>query len=457
MSREGSECSGGPDTPQLRALPEASPLKRGWFGADQVLWERSYLATLPYTRLLSETYTQLEHRMAGNVLVVKSGRDKSIRNRHPWVFSGGVKEHPKAKLGEIVPVTTNQGELLGYGFHNPNSRIICRLFELTNTEQSFDEAYWVEKVRNAYTLRQRFLPANTDCYRLVHAEGDLIPGFIADVYGDVVVIQVLVKGTELILPSLLAGLREVGFPTVYLKNKDGVERFEGIELENGWIAGVGEGETPESTREVTEHGLKFLVDIERGQKTGFFLDQRENRRLLSQMCDGMRVLNAFSYTGGFSAYALAGGAASVDSVDVSNGAVEQAEQNVRLNSPEGEHRGIVADCFEYLRSDTTPYDCIVLDPPSFARTPKAVGRASRGYKDINLSAIKRLPPGGLLFTFSCTGVVNRDLFRKIIFGAAADANRPVRVLHQLSQPYDHPVNIYHPEGEYLKGLVLEVG
>ncbi len=394
--------------------------------------------------------------MAENMLVLKSGRDKSVRNRHPWVFSGGVKEHPKAKPGEIIRVMTNQGEGLGYGFHNPNSRIIARLFEFTDAERTFDEAYWVEKVRNAWALRQRFLPAGTDCYRLIHAEGDRIPGFIADVYGDVVVVQVLVKGTELILPSLLTGLREVGFSHIRLKNKDAAERFEGIELENGWIAG-GEDGTLETVRTVSEHGLKFQVDIERGQKTGFFIDQRENRLLLSEMADDMRVLNAFSYSGGFSVYALKGGARSVDSVDVSLGAIEEAERNVALNFPDAEHRAIAADCFEYLRSDTTPYDCIILDPPSFARTPKAVGRAARGYKDINLNAIKRLPPGGLLFTFSCTGVVDRDLFRKIVFGAAADAGRPVRVLHQMSQPYDHPVNLYHPEGEYLKGLVLEIG
>lgn len=390
--------------------------------------------------------------MPTNALILKSGRDRSLRNRHPWVFSGGAKEHPKAKPGEIVPVATNQGELLGYGFYNPNSRIICRLFELTAEERAFDRDYWVAKVRNAWDLRRRFLPVETDCYRLIHAEGDHIPGMIADVYGDVVVVQVLVKGTAGVLPSLLDGIAELGFEKIYLKNKEAAERFEGIEMENGWLLGEGNEEV-----QVMEHGLQFRVDVAGGQKTGFFLDQRENRRLLSTMCRDARVLNAFSYSGGFSVYALHGGACAVDSVDISVGAVEDADHNVRMNFPDAEHRAIPADCFEYLRSDETQYDVIVLDPPSFARTPKAVNRAARGYKDLNLQAIRRLPPGGLLFTFSCTGVVDRDLFRKIIYGAAADAGRPVRILHQLSQPYDHPVNIYHPEGEYLKGLVLEVG
>lgn len=384
-------------------------------------------------------------------LVLRSGRDRSVGNRHPWLFSGGVKAHPKAGSGDVVAVRTNNGDLLAYGFYNPNSRIICRLFEFTDQEREFEGDYWKEKVRNAWRLRNRFLPPKTNCFRLLHAEGDFLPGVIADVYDDVVVLQVLVKGSESVLPHLLEGLKEIGFENIYLKNKETPERLEGVGLENGWLAGEGE-----TSRVVTEHGLRFHVDFAGGQKTGFFLDQRENRALVREMSRGARVLNAFSYTGGFSLYALAGGALSVDSVDVSKNAVELAEQNLRLNFPDAEHRPVAADCFDFLRNADNEYDVIVLDPPAFARDARTVQNAARGYKDLNLNAIKRLVSGGLLFTFSCSQNIDRDLFRKIVFGAAADAGRDVRVLHQLSQPFDHPVNIYHPEGEYLKGLVLEV-
>ncbi|MGE3800829.1 MAG: class I SAM-dependent rRNA methyltransferase [Candidatus Kapaibacterium sp.] len=385
-------------------------------------------------------------------LILLSGRDRSVVNRHPWVFSGAVKSHPKAALGEIIAVKTNHDQLLGYGFHNPNSRIICRLFEFTSKEREFDRGYWIGKIRSAWELRQRFLPTDTNCFRLLHAEGDFLPGVIADVYGDVLVLQILTKGGELILDHLLDGFQEIGFQNIYLKNKEAAERFEHVDLENGWLRGEGNTE-----RVVREHGLEFRVDFGSGQKTGFFLDQRENRLLLQNVSRDARVLNAFSYTGGFSLYALAGGATVVDSVDVSSDAVALADENVRRNFPDAQHNAIVADCFEFLRGEGDLYDIVVLDPPAFARTPKAVQRASRGYKDLNLHGIKRLRPGGLLFTFSCSGVVDRDLFRKIVFGAAADAGRDVRILHQLSQPFDHPINIYHPEGEYLKGLVLEVG
>lgn len=384
-------------------------------------------------------------------LILRSGRDRSVRHRHPWLFSGGVKTHPKAGPGDIVAVRTNSGELLAYGFYNPNSRIICRLFDFTGEERTFDGEYWRGRLNEAAALRRRFIGSDTDCYRLVHAEGDFLPGVIIDIYGDVAVAQILSKGSERIVEHILAGLAELGFSHVYLKNKEAAERREGIELQNGWLAGDGE-----TTRTVTEHGIRFEVDFAGGQKTGFFLDQRENRRLLGLHSKGARVLNAFCYTGGFSLYAFAGGAASVDSVDLSAGAVDLAERNVRLNFPDADHRSVVSDCFDFIRAGEREYDIIVLDPPAFARDQRSVQNAARGYKDLNLNAIKRLPPGGLLFTFSCSGNVDRDLFRKIVFGAAADAGRDVRVLYQLSQPIDHPVNIYHPEGEYLKGLVLHV-
>lgn len=395
----------------------------------------------------------IDHRfMPYPTLVLKSGRDRSVRNRHPWLFSGAVKQLPKARHGDIVAVTTNHGEVLAYGFFNPKSQIVCRLFHFGETPPTSDEApFWIDAVRKAYALRQPHLNGDTDCFRLLHAEGDSLPGVIADVYGDAVVLQLLIKGMAQRLPFLLHAFADLGLEKVWLKDKRSARVLEGVETQGGWLTDA-HGTTELTVR---EHGLRFKVDIETGQKTGFFLDQRENRKLVQQFSAGKRVLNAFSYTGGFSVYALAGGAASVDSVDSSEPALALAEENVRLNIPDAAHQTIAADCFEFLREDHT-YDLIVLDPPAFAKHARAVRNAAHGYKDINLNAMHRLAPGGLLFTFSCSQNIDRDLFRKIVFGAAADAGRRVRVLYQLSQPPDHPINIYHPEGEYLKGLVLHV-
>ncbi len=385
-------------------------------------------------------------------LVLKSGRDRSVRNRHPWLFSGAIKQLPKAKHGDIVAVSTNQGEVLAHGFFNPKSQIVCRLFHFGDSPFAFEEAaYWVAAVQRAHALRQPHLTHDTTCFRLLHAEGDGLPGVIADVYGEVVVLQLLIKGMAQRLPFLLQAFSALGYHKVWLKTKKNARVLEGVDVQGGWLTEA----TSKTTRSVQEHGLHFNVDIETGQKTGFFLDQRENRALVQRFSAGKRVLNAFSYTGGFSVYALAGGAAAVDSVDSSEPALALAEENVRLNFSDAAHQTIAADCFDFLREDRT-YDLIVLDPPAFAKHARAVRNASHGYKDINLNAMHRLTPGGLLFTFSCSQNIDRDLFRKIVFGAAADAGRTVRVLYQLSQPPDHPINIYHPEGEYLKGLVLHV-
>lgn len=392
--------------------------------------------------------------MAYPSLILRSGRDRSLIRRHPWLFSGAIKKRPEAEQGSIVAVRNNHNALLGYGFYNPKSQIVCRLFTFTDEEQTFDgPAFWQAKVERAWALRQAHLPAETTCFRLLHAEGDFFPGVIADVYGDVVVVQLLIKGTERLYPHLLHAFDALGFKHVWLKNKKGPKQKEAVALPNGWLS---ETTTENTTRTVSEHGMRFAVDFETGQKTGFFLDQRDNRALLQQYSSGKRVLNAFSYTGGFSVYALAGGASAVDSVDVSAPAIAQAEHNVRLNYPDAPHQAIAADCFRFLRQSGDPYDLIVLDPPAFAKNARTVPNAARGYKDLNLNAFRRLAPGGLLFTFSCSQNIDRDLFRKIVFGAAVDAGRRVRILHQLTQPFDHPINIYHPEGEYLKGLVLYV-
>ncbi|MGB3616872.1 MAG: class I SAM-dependent rRNA methyltransferase [Catalinimonas sp.] len=394
--------------------------------------------------------------LTAKTVVLKSGRDRSVINRHPWIFSGAVKSAPPADDGEIVAVSDNRGQRLGWGFWSTNSQIQVRMFDWADGTPTFDADYWAAKVRRAWELRRRFVnQEGTDAYRLLHAEGDFLPGVIVDVYGEVAVAQLLTKGSERIQPHLRSALRELGWPRVYLKNKEAARRLEGVGLPNGWLGE--EADAPAPPVHIRESGLRFAVDHAGGQKTGFFLDQRENRRLLMQYAADKRVLNAFSYTAGFSVYAVAGGATAVHSVDISKEAVRQGEANVALNfGEEAPHRSTAADCFDYLKATTETYDLIVLDPPAFAKHARAVPNATRGYMEINLWAFRKVAPGGVVFTFSCSQNVDRDLFRKVVFGAAADAGRNVRILHQLSQPADHPVNIYHPEGEYLKGLVLYV-
>ncbi len=386
-------------------------------------------------------------------LVLKSGRDRSVANRHPWVFSGAIKTYPDAKNGDVVAVVTNNGQLLGYGFYSPKSQITCRIFHFGEAPATgFDAAFWKGKIERALKLRQQLIdPKTTSCYRLLHAEGDFLPGIIADVYGPVVVAQVLIKGTEHIYPMLEAALLAAGYKHIYLKQKENSGFLEAVQLPKGWRTEP----CPMPVR-VQEHGLQFDIDVETGQKTGFFIDQRENRLLTQQFSAGKKVLNAFSYTGGFSLYALAGGAREVHSVDISKDAVARANELVELNFPGAKHTGVAADCFDYLKQTEEVYDLIVLDPPAFAKSAKAVNNAARGYKELNMVAMKKIAPGGLLFTYSCSQNITPDLFRKIVFGAAVDAGREVRILRQLSQADDHPINIYHPEGEYLKGLMLYV-
>ncbi len=386
-------------------------------------------------------------------LLLKSGRDRSILNRHPWVFSGAIKTHPKASNGEIIAVCNQQGELLGHGFYSPESQISCRIFDFNKSQvPAFDAAYWQAKVQNAFQLRQQIInPETTTCYRLLHAEGDFLPGVIADVYGETVVMQVLIKGIEHIYEDIEKSVLALGFKHIYLKQKDNPSFQEGVSLLKGWRT-----EAATQPIEVLENGIQFLVDVENGQKTGFFIDQRDNRAPTQQHSAGKKVLNAFSYTGGFSLYALAGGASEVHSVDISKDAVARAEALATLNFPGAKHQSIAADCFDYIRSTEEKYDLIVLDPPAFAKSAKAVNNAARGYKELNMVAMKKISPNGLLFTYSCSQHITADLFRKIVFGAAVDAGREVRILRLLSQADDHPINIYHPEGEYLKGLLLHV-
>jgi 23S rRNA (cytosine1962-C5)-methyltransferase len=388
-------------------------------------------------------------------IILKSGRERSVINRHPWLFSGAVKELPQAENGDIVAVQDNHTNLLGYGFFSPQSQIVCRLFEFTNQPADFSQSqYWQQKINKAYEIRKaQVLSPHTNAYRLLHAEGDFFPGVIADIYKDIAVVQLLIKGTEKVVPHIINGLQKLGIVYIYLKNKHSPGFREEVVLPNGFLT-----DSFQQTHVlIQENGLQFKIDFEKGQKTGFFIDQRDNRALLRRYAAGKNVLNAFSYTGGFSVYALAGAASKVHSVDISKDATAACDENIQLNFDTTiAHQSFAADCFDYLRQTSEKYDVIVLDPPAFAKNAKAVANASRGYKDLNLTAFKKIQPGGILFTFSCSQNIDKELFRKIIFAAAADARRNVRILHQLTQPADHPVNIFHPEGEYLKGLVLYV-
>jgi 23S rRNA (cytosine1962-C5)-methyltransferase len=385
-------------------------------------------------------------------VLLKKGKEKSLLNRHPWVYSGALQSLPQAQDGEVVELLDAQKNFLGYGFFSEHSQISLRMFEF-DSQNYYPERYWLEKLKNAFSLRKKFVVSpQTNSYRLLNAEGDFFPGIIADVYDQVVVLQVLIKGTEKILPWVVEGLKDLGFEHIYLKTKEVSERIESVEKGSGWICGLSETQVL-----VKENGLKFWVDFAKSQKTGFFLDQRDNRQLLESYSKGRTVLNTFSFSAGFSVYALRGGAAQVDSVDSSAQAIELGNRNVAENfGADAPHQSHCEECFDFLRKIEPSYDLMVLDPPAFAKTSRAVPNASRGYKDLNLLAFRKIRPGGILFTFSCSQKIDRDLFRKIVFAAAADSCRQVRILHQLSQPVDHPINIFHPENEYLKGLVLYV-
>ena len=385
------------------------------------------------------------------ILQLKPKRERSILLKHPWIFSGGLERKPKANEGDIVEVRSHGNEILGYGFYSEKSQISCRMFDWQKKASEFEKAeYWTEKIKQALSLRKTILPKNTDAFRLLHAEGDFLPGIIADVYANVVVLQILVRGIEQRKELIIEAFRRNGFENLYLKTKSSSQNIEEISSSSGWLAGSGEGKVT-----AKEHNLLFNVDFAEGQKTGFFIDQRDNRNLLKDYSANKKVLNTFCYTGGFSVFALAGGATEVHSVDISAEAVRLAEENVKLNFPNANHKGFAIDCFDYLKDmPENEYDVIVLDPPAFAKNARAVDNAARGYKQINMRAFKKIKPGGILFTFSCSQNISKDLFQKIVFGAAADVGRNVRIIHQLHQPADHPVNLYHPEGEYLKGLVL---
>ena len=383
---------------------------------------------------------------------LKKGKDESLRRFHPWVFSGAIQHvDDDVAEGDIVRVVTAGGDFIAVGHYQEGS-IAVRV--LSFRDVSIDDAFWAARLQSALQMRQAIGLADAptgNSYRLVHGEGDHLPGLIIDIYDRTAVMQAHSIGMHLCRKQIAAQLVSVmgtRIENVYYKSETTLPYME---PENGFLYGG-------STDNVAvENGLKFYVDWLRGQKTGFFVDQRENRSLLEHYAHGRRVLNMFCYTGGFSFYAMRGGADLVHSVDSSAKAIELTNRNVALNFPgDPRHQAFCDDAFKFLDSADGQYNLIILDPPAFAKHRGALHNALKGYTRLNQKAFQMIEPGGILFTFSCSQVVTKDHFRNAVFTAAAQARRKVRILHQLHQPADHPVNIYHPEGEYLKGLVLYV-
>lgn len=383
--------------------------------------------------------------------ILKKGREKSILGRHPWIFSGAIDSVEKnAKPGDLVDVLNAERKWLGVGTYNPHSQIRIRMVSFD--QPVVDEAFLESRLRQAAELRSRVLnQENTNAYRLVYGEGDFLPGLIVDRYNQFFVAQFLSYGMEVRKQVISEQLSRLFHPQgIYERSVSEIRTQEGLKPARGSLW----GDEPPERIEIRENGIRFWVNVKEGQKTGFFLDQRENRMALKDFAAGKRVLNAFSYTGAFSVYALRYGAASVLSVDTSEQALELAKENFTLNDlPLEKGEFIKADVFDYLRQTDEKFDWIILDPPSFCRKRGEINRAARGYKDINLLGLKRLKPGGMLMTFSCSSYISPDLFQKIVFAAAKDARRDLQIIKRLSQAPDHPLNIFHPEGEYLKGFV----
>ena len=388
-------------------------------------------------------------------IILKKGKEESLKRFHPWVFSGAIQHLPQQmEEGDVVVVCNSEGQFVAVGHYQVGS-IAVRV--LSFRDVAIDESFWQSRLKSALTMRQTIGIADNpenNTYRLVHGEGDLLPGLVIDVYGKTAVMQAHSVGMHCSRHDIAQALVAVmgsRIENIYYKSETTLPFKAELGQENGFIYGGSDDNT------AVENGLKFYVDWLKGQKTGFFVDQRENRALLEHYAKGRKVLNMFCYTGGFSFYAMRGGALKVHSVDSSAKAIELTKRNVALNFPgDGRHEAYCEDAFKFLDQLGNQYDLIILDPPAFAKHRAALHNALKGYIRLNAKAFEKIESGGLLFTFSCSQVVTKENFRNAVFTAAAQAGRKVRILHQLHQPADHPVNIYHPEGEYLKGLVLYV-
>ena len=388
-------------------------------------------------------------------VVLKRGKEDSLKRFHPWVFSGAIHHVDNdVKEGETVRVMTENGDFIAVGHYQIGS-IAVRVLSFHDVE--IDSNFWESRLKSALDTRLAIGVAdnpNNNTYRLVHGEGDNLPGLIIDCYGKTAVMQAHSVGMHVCRHEICQALTKVmGERILHVDYKSETTLPFKAELgqENGFIYGGSDDNT------AIENGLRFHVDWLRGQKTGFFVDQRENRMLLEKYAKGRSVLNMFCYTGGFSVYALRGGAKLVHSVDSSAKAIDLTNRNVEMNFPADQrHQSFCDDAFKFLDANENKYDLIILDPPAFAKHRAALHNALKGYTRLNVKGFESIKPGGILFTFSCSQVVTKENFRNAVFTAAALAGRKVRILHQLHQPADHPINIYHPEGEYLKGLVLYV-
>jgi 23S rRNA (cytosine1962-C5)-methyltransferase len=385
--------------------------------------------------------------MAGiGKITLKKKKEKAVLNRHPWLYTGAVERIENVEEGGITEVYSAENRLLAYGHYASQSSILCRLFAFSSTPLPIEADFWRGRLQEAWAYRLALgIQEKTEAFRLVNAEGDNLPGLIIDIYRDAAVLQIRTLGMQQIKPIVQEFL-EKDLKIVHI-----LEKGE-LETESFWLKG--------ETKEVyfKEYNYQFIAEPLAGQKTGFFLDQRENRKLVETLAYGRRVLNAFSYTGGFGIYALGGRARQVISVDTSQAALALCEKHIELNFANAQnHICIQADCFEYLRQiPEALFDFIILDPPAFTKHISTVERAARGYKDLNLKAFQKIAKDGYLLTFSCSQHISPHLFRQIIFAAAADAKRNIRIVQILGAPADHPVNIFHPEGEYLKGLLLHI-
>lgn len=386
---------------------------------------------------------------------LKKGKEESLKRFHPWIFSGAIHHMDDGiEEGEVVRVITAGGDFIAVGHYQIGS-IAVRI--LSFTDVPIDENFWNKRIRSALNVRMAVGIAcnpDNDTYRLVHGEGDNLPGLVIDCYGKTAVMQAHSVGMHMSRKDVcnaLVSVMDGKIDNVYYKSETTLPFKADLGQENGFIYGHTDNNI------ATENGLRFRIDWLKGQKTGFFVDQRENRLLLETYAKGRSVLNMFCYTGGFSVYAMRGGARLVHSVDSSAKAIELTNSNVGMNFPnDGRHAAFCEDAFKYLDENDDKYDLMVLDPPAFAKHRGALHNALKGYTRLNVKGLQRIKHGGILFTFSCSQVVTKEQFRNAVFTAAAQAQRKVRILHQLHQPADHPINIYHPEGEYLKGLVLYV-
>ena len=388
-------------------------------------------------------------------VTLRRGKEESLNRFHPWVFSGAIfRQDDGIEEGDVVNVVASDGRHIGVGHYQIGS-IAVRILDFA--DRLVDEAFYRERLSEAFHLRKTLglLRDDNNAFRLVHGEGDFLPGLVVDIYGPTAVVQAHSPGMHYardIIARVLVDMHDAGVENVYYKSETTLPYKAQLDPQNDYIIGS------YTTDVAVENGLKFHVDWLKGQKTGFFVDQRDNRAFLQRYSAGRRVLNMFCYTGGFSFYALRGGAELVHSVDSSAKAISLTNANVELNFPgDNRHKAFTADAFDFLNEmEPNAYDLIVLDPPAFAKHRGAIRNALIGYRRLNARALEKIASGGILFTFSCSQAISREQFRLAVFSAAAQSRRRVRILHQLTQPADHPVNIYHPEGEYLKGLILYV-